>query len=140
MVAGYANGRYANYGALRVRFPHVPVVSISVNGNLGELAHVLDVERGDATPSQFYLWATTMANRGVHRPTCYCARSTADAVLSRRPAGVIVDLWVADWTGSAHALVLDGANVVAVQWAAPGYGSPGHYDISSVWDASWHAG
>lgn len=138
MVAAYANGRYANYDAARTRFRHVPVISIAVN--VTGFAHVLDVEAGDATPAQFHSWATSVANRGVRRPTAYVARGMALAVLAAAPRGVVTDLWIADWTGSAHGLVLPFANVVAVQYAAPGHGSPGHYDISAVWDDTWHPG
>jgi hypothetical protein len=137
MVAAYANGRYQNYEQARVRFPRIPVVSIAVNTS--GFAHVLDIEQGDATPEQFHGWATAVANRGVRRPTAYCSRSTATAVLRSAPPGVVTDLWLADWSGTAHPLSLPRANVVAVQFAAPGHGSPGHYDVSAVFDDSWHA-
>lgn len=140
MVAAYANGRYANYPEARERFPFVPVVSISDNGSATDLAHVLDIERGAARASSFPGWARAMANRGVRRPTAYCNRATVPIVLALRPPGVIVDLWVADWTGHPHGLTFTGANVVAVQYAAPGFGSAGHYDVSAVWDNSWHPG
>lgn len=138
MVAGYANGRYANYDAMKARFPHAHVVSISVRAD-DTLAHVLDVESGDATPGQFGPWATKVANRGVVRPTAYCSRSSVPLILAHRPRGVTVDLWVADWTGVAHVLGFEGGNVVAVQYASPGHGSGGHYDVSAVWDQTWHA-
>lgn len=139
MVAGYANGRYANYPALKARFPHIPVISISVNAHPHELAHVLDVELGDATPAAFHPWATSMANSGVVRPTAYCSLGLAHQVLALAPRGVTVDMWIADWTGHPHRIALAGANVVAVQYASPGHGSPGHYDLSAVWDDTWHA-
>jgi hypothetical protein len=139
MVAAYANGRWKNYDAMRARFPAAVVVSISVVADHTQLAHVLDIEVGDAAPSQFYSWARSMANAGVIRPTAYCNRSTVPSVLAGRPRGVIVDLWVADWTGKAHPLTFQGANVVAVQYASPAQVSGGHFDLSAVYDASWHA-
>ena len=138
MVACYANGAYANYPAVKARFPRIPVVSISVNASALELAHVLDIENGDALPARFQPWAHAMAARGVRRPTAYCSRSVVPLVLRLAPPGVVVDLWVADWTGHPHPLTFPGANVVAVQYAAVGHGSPGHYDMSAVYDDSWH--
>lgn len=140
MVAGYSNGRYANYAALKQRFPTIPVLGISVRADHSHLAHVLDIEQGDASPSQFYGWATSMANAGVHRPTAYISRSAAPGLLAGRPRRVTVDLWVADWTGFPHELSFTGANVVAVQYASPTTRSGGHFDISAVWDDSWHPG
>ena len=140
MVACYANGRYANYAAAKARFPRIPVVSISVSSGSGDLAHVLDVENGDALPARFQPWAHDMANRGIRRPTAYCSRTAAPLLLRLAPPGVVVDLWVADWTGQPHPLTFPGANVVAVQYAAPGHGSPGHYDVSAVYDDTWHPG
>ena len=141
MAGCYANGNTANFPQVKARFPNKPVVSISVFGSRhDELAHVLDMERGNSTPAQFQGWAHAMANQGVRRPTAYCDRSTVPQVLALRPPGVIVDLWVADWTGIIHNLSFPGANVVAVQYINPGTGSGGHYDISAVWDDTWHPG
>jgi hypothetical protein len=140
MAAGYANGLYENYTAVKMRFPNIPVLGISVNGRLDELAHVLDVEHGDCLPGWFQPWARAMANHGVIRPTCYCSRIAASQVLRDAPRGVTVDLWLADWTGVPHRLSEPGANVVAVQYAAPGHGADGHFDVSAVWDDTWHPG
>lgn len=138
MFAAYADGRWPNYWAVRSRFPSATVVSIATNPNVG-LAHVLDVEPGDARASQFQAWAHRVASAGVRRPTAYLSREAVPGLLGMAPHGVIVDLWVADWTGHEHELAFRGANVVAVQWAAPGHGSPGHYDVSTVWDPTWHS-
>lgn len=141
LIGAYANGRYANYDHARIRFPHLPVVAISVTGTLpAQMAHVLDVEGGDARPEEFHEWARQVANRGVLRPTCYCSLSTASAVVQLAPKGVITDFWIAHWTGQSHRPSVPGGQVVACQWAAPGHGSPGHYDISTVFDDSWHTG
>lgn len=140
MVAAYANGRFANYPQARSLFPGKPVVSISVNGAHHQLAHVLDIEGGDATIRDFLPWATAMANQGVVRPTAYASLGTATKLLELQPLGRIADLWVAHWTGSPHTVALRGANVVAVQFSAPGHGSAGHYDVSAVYDDTWHRG
>jgi hypothetical protein len=139
MVAAYANGHYLNYPAARERFPEAVVVSISTTADVsGGLAHVLDIERGDATPDQYEEWARTQRAHGVVRPTAYCSASTARAYFSRPGRRRIADLWVADWTGLPHQLVVRGCRVVAVQYASPGHGSEGHYDVSAVYDDDWH--
>jgi hypothetical protein len=139
MVAGYANGRYANYVALKRRFPRAVVLGISVRGtDLHGLAHVLDIENGDATPAEFHPWAVSMADQLVHRPTAYIEASRAHEIVALAPAGSVPDLWLADWTGEPHELTVPGAHVVAVQFAAPGAGSPGDYDLTAVYDDSWH--
>jgi hypothetical protein len=139
MVAAYANGRYQNFERAQVRWPTATVVAISVLGNGPEdLAHVLDIEKGAATASEFEAWADAMRAKHVRRPTAYVALSNAEAVVRAVRGAVKPDLWVADWTGAPHRLEVPGANVVAVQYCSPGTGSHGHYDVSAVWDDTWH--
>lgn len=139
MIAAYANGRYANYVTARARFPRAIVLGVSVNADHAQMAHVLDIERGDASPASFFAWASAMANQGVRRPTAYCSRSTIPSILALRPhPSIVVDVWAADWTGHPHTFTEPGANIVAVQYSAPGHGSAGHYDVSAVWDDTWH--
>jgi hypothetical protein len=139
MIGAYANGRYQNFERAQVRWPLATVVAISVvAAGASDLAHVLDVERGDATPAQFGAWADAMRAKRVLRPTAYVALGQAEDLVSANRAQGRLDLWVANWTGLPHQLEVPGANVVAVQYAAPGHGSPGDYDLSVVWDDSWH--
>jgi hypothetical protein len=141
MVAGYANGRYPSYEAIKQRFPRIPVIGIGVFGSaLHHPAHVLDIENGDATPEEFGPWARAMRLMDVRRPTAYIGKARLIELLHHRRRGQILDVWVADWTGDHHELAAVGANVVAVQFAAPGHGSPGEYDVSAVYDDSWHPG
>ena len=138
MIGAYANGRWANYPEARRTFPTETVVSISVNGHHNELAHVLDVERGDSDPVAFVPWATAMADQHVVRPTAYINLGAVGQLMAYQPHGIVPDLWVADWTGEPHSLTIPGAHVVAVQYAAPGHGSWGHFDVSAVYDDTWH--
>lgn len=140
MVAGYANGRYANFPALVKRFPQAIRLGIAIDGkDFRQLAHVLDIENGDAEPSDFGPWARSMLAQYVHRPTAYIQASRLHELLEyHRPGDPPLDVWAADWTGHPHEIVLKGVNVAAVQFAAPGYGSPGHYDLSAVYDDTWH--
>ncbi len=75
MVAGYADGRYANLGAMKARFPSATIVSIAVRATTR--AQVLDVEIGDATPAEAVVWCTrTMADKSNRELTVYCNAST----------------------------------------------------------------
>ena len=79
LAAGYAGGNWPTYanGSLRARCPHAILVSIAVNAS--EDAMVLDVERGDATPSDAPAWCQRQRARG-QVPTVYCNASTWPAV------------------------------------------------------------
>ena len=103
-VAGYIDGHYQSFADLAKRFyPHAHCVSISVWGND---AACLDVETGDATPSQVPGWVRRQQSNGAKRPIVYANRSTMPAVWSAlNGAGIKrneVRLWVADWTGTPH--------------------------------------
>ena len=80
-VAGYVNGRYANTGELRARFPHAKLLTIAVNTMAD--AECLDVETGDAMPAQTPGWVLRQHARGLARPCVYANRSTMPAVLGR---------------------------------------------------------
>ena len=102
MVAGYADGLYANLGAMRTRFPHATVVSIAVRWTTR--AQVLDVESGDATPAQAVQWCTkTMADKSNKELTVYCSVSAWPGVRAAfKTAGVTEpNYWVAAYDGQA---------------------------------------
>lgn len=71
--AGYVNGHYANFAALKARFPHAHLLDISVFA--GGDATCLDVETGDATLGQIFGWFKRQQARGVHRPVIYTQAS-----------------------------------------------------------------
>jgi hypothetical protein len=103
-IACYLNGLYANAGAMRKRFPHAVLVTITIDAE-DLLADCIDCETGDATPAQAAGWAIRKIRRG-EIPKIYANRSTMPFVwhLLQR-AGVKRDqvkLWVADWTEEAH--------------------------------------
>lgn len=126
LVAGYADGWYANIPAMRARFPHATVVTIAVRWTTR--AQVLDVETGDATPAQAVQWCTqTMADVANDRLTVYCNTSTWPAVRAAfRAAGVSEpQYWVAEYDNDPAIP----AGAVAKQWA-----DRGPYDLSSVAD------
>ena len=125
VVAGYLDGNYANYNALKARFPNAVVVPITVFASDNE-GTVLDVENGDATPVESVGWVEKRRNAGVD-PSVYCDTSNwANVRQAFQDANVAEPhYWIADWTGSPH--IPNGA--VACQ-----YSSPGPYDVSEVAD------
>lgn len=118
IVAAYIDGRYANYTQARALFPAATLLSITVFGNLR--ANVVDVEYGDATPAT----AAAGVKAGLY-PTVYCNLSTISAVVAAMD-GTPFQWWAAHPTGTPH--LVPGS--IATQYAWPGYGSPGNYDIS----------
>lgn len=127
MVAGYVDGRYQTVPALRQRFPHAKVVTITVFGEPG--AQVADCERGDLTPAQAAQWAKSERLAGRH-PTIYCSASPWPSVQQAvRDVGLDpahdVSWWIAAYDHSTS--IPNGA--VAHQFT-----DPGPYDVSSVLD------
>jgi hypothetical protein len=103
-VAGYVNGRWANYPDVVKRFPKALHLSISVN-RFGD-ADCLDVEKGDATNDEAPAWVRRQQKRGVRQPVVYTSTSNAAAllrVLAR--AGITrsqIRLWTAHYTYHPH--------------------------------------
>ena len=73
--AGYMDGEWADYDAIRARFPHAHVLSIAVFASHD--ADCLDIESGDATPDEAAGWYERQKARGVERP---CLYASADAM------------------------------------------------------------
>lgn len=137
MIAAYFNGKYANLAQVRVRFPHADIVTVTVMD--AAQADVLDVEARNASPAQAAGWIRAMHSAGYQRPTVYCSLATVPAV--REATGILVagvdyDVWAADWTGSAHEVVLPGPGQHAVAAAVQYENTPG-YDVSAVYDNGW---
>ena len=98
-VAGYVGGSWPTYGELAKRFPKAHRLSIAVNAS--ETAECLDVEVGDATPTEAPAWVERMEKAGIWRPCLYANLSTMPAVLTAlHEAGIArerVRLWVAHY-------------------------------------------
>lgn len=124
MFAGYVNGRWPTFNQLRAAYPSAICVSIAVT--IDADADVLDVEKGDAYPTQAPSWAVRQRNRGA-TPTIYCSLNTWPAVKQAfKDAGVAEPLyWIAHYDGMSA--IPDGA--IAKQYT----GGDG-YDLSSVAD------
>jgi hypothetical protein len=114
-VAGYTSGSWPTFVHLAALWPHAHRVSVAVNA--GHIAKCLDIEPGDATPSQAAAWVAAAIHFGVFRPCLYENAATLPAVLANLHAAGIarssVLLWVADWT--FHPGLIAGAD--CVQWS-----------------------
>lgn len=126
MVAGYADGLYANMNGMAARFPGAVRVSIAVAYTT--TAQVLDVETGDATPAEAVLWCTqTMASTPNSHLTVYCNTSTWPSVRQAfQSAGVTEpQYWVAAY---------DGDPTIPAGAVAKQYQNTSGWDLSSVAD------
>lgn len=88
--------------AVELFYPHSHIVSIAVQAHID--AAWLDIENGDARPTQARDWYDRAIRRGVWRPGLYANRATMPAVKANM-AGVprgTYRLGVADWDGVAE--------------------------------------
>lgn len=103
-VAGYVGGFWPTYHDLQSRYPNALLLSIAVNAS--EDADCLDIEPGDATPSEAAAWVRRQHARGVHRPAVYSSISSMGLVLSQLAGAGIerheVNVWTAHYTFDAH--------------------------------------
>jgi hypothetical protein len=131
-VAGYLDGDFAWSPADWRRFLQAVRVTISTRPSPAQ-GDVLDIEKGDAQPADAPDWVAARKAAGLYMPTIYGSRDTLALVRARlQRAGQPADYWLADPTGVPHLP----AGFAACQWAWPGRGSQGHYDVSST-GAGW---
>ena len=126
LVAGYADGSYANVPQLRSRFPHAEVATIAVAHTTR--AMVADIERGDMTPATAVLWARdTMGDVPNGELTLYANTSTWPSVVAEfKAAGESLPQW--------FAAQYDGVAVLGPGQIAKQYVDTGGYDESVVAD------
>jgi LysM repeat protein len=123
MVAGYVDGRYRNVDGMRARFPHAVRVWIAVSAHTND-GHVLDIEKGDATPAESVGWVVMRRDHGAD-PSVYTNASQWAAVRHAFTAAGVKEphYWIAKWDGSASIPV----GAVAKQFA-----NHPNYDTSIV--------
>lgn len=101
--AGYVDGRWPTYNALKSTFPGAHLLSITVFGNDAEAC---DVETGDMTNAQVYAWFLRQKARQVYRPCVYTSASNAGAMQATMQANGFTRssyrLWTAHYTDSPH--------------------------------------
>lgn len=126
LYAGYDDGNWPDAAGIAAFHPGKTVVRITVNP-ADEIGDVLDVETGDATPTDAPRWVHNRRDLGAD-PSVYCTMSSWLACKNAFAVYGIAEphWWVAHWTTS---LAAPPTGAVALQW---GHGSG--YDKSSVVD------
>ena len=117
MVAGYVDGRYAWSSADWARFPGAVKVKIAVFPSTND-GHVLDVERGNATPAEAPGWVLKRRAAGVD-PTVYCSATAWPTVRAAFAAAHVPEphWWIAAYPGIGAILY---PGTVAHQYADQG--------------------
>jgi hypothetical protein len=133
-VAGYVGGRFPSFSQIVARCPRARHKSIAVNA--GEDADILDVENGDAVPSDAPAWFRRQKARGVTKPGLYSSESEFDSVIAAMSAAGIVESEYVRW--QAH---FDNLPVLPFGFQAKQFidhGTQGeNYDISVCDDSFW---
>lgn len=108
-VAGYTSGFFPTFGPLVAAFPHAYHVSIAISAtSLGiHVAKCLDVEPGDANPTEVVGWYHFVKSQGVAKPCFYASllNGMSSIKANLTAAGISrVDyfLWDANWTLVPH--------------------------------------
>lgn len=148
LLGGYLDGNYVTVPALRKRKPPKRIVTYTVNGSTPG-ADMIDCEKGDAIPTSAARYVSNERKAG-NWPGIYFPLSDIAAVcgaLHSLGLGPDVPLQTAHYTGKAHVcgkkcLAPYGPLpfvplIVATQYATPGIGVTGHFDLSAVDDDYW---
>lgn len=131
MVAGYLSpSPYAWSVNEWDRFPNAVQVRIAVRASTND-GHVLDVEKGDATPAEAPGWVSMRRTAGAD-PSVYCSMSSWPAVMAAFVAAGVKQphYWVAAYPGIGDNVP---TGAVAHQFA-DSLSSGGDYDLSAVLD------
>ena len=129
IYAGYDDGDYQSYDPLVAEYPNALHVSICVTSS--GTARVLDVENGDASPTDAPGWAEKERADGNAYPVVYMNESTWPSVRSAfADQGVAAPLyWVAAYVDDPSTVPAIPAGAIGLQ-----YYDYGGYDASVVAD------
>ena len=111
IVAGYVDGRYAWTAADWARFPTSVHVRIAVQATTND-GDVLDVEKGDATPTDAPGWVERRRAAKINRPpTVYTSLSNWQTCKDAFAAAKVAEpnWWIASWDGVANLASVPGA-------------------------------
>jgi hypothetical protein len=102
-VGAYVDGEWPTASAAAARFPHAKLLTIATSPEHD--AEALDVETGDAVPSEAPGWVRRQQARGIARPCLYASVSVMQAQLIPvlQKAGIPrgdVRLWSAHYAGT----------------------------------------
>jgi hypothetical protein len=122
-VAGYTGGKWPTANELAKRFPNAKRLTIAVRA--ADDGECLDIETGDASPSDAPAWFHRQIARGVKRPCFYTSLSNVNTLLhALTTAGIQRSryrVWSAHYTGTAHL-------------CGPQEGIATHADATQYWD------
>ena len=103
-VAGYTAGFWPDYPALVAAFPHSKILSIAIAA--GYDAECLDIESGDAVPSEAPAWVQRQKARGVTLPVLYTSASNVQGLVNLMASSgfprASYRLWSAHYTYTPH--------------------------------------
>lgn len=103
--AAYVDGRYANFAAVKQRFPDVNILSIDVNGSNTD-ANALDIEPGDDTNAGAVPWVRAKVARRDKRVVVYTSVSNVDALVATLTSAGIsrssYKIWSAHYGAGKH--------------------------------------
>lgn len=103
--AGYVDGRYENFDAVKAKFPDALILSIDVNAT-NTAAECLDVEPGDATNALAVQWVLAKIRAKALLIALYTSVSNMDALVAAMTAAGIprtaYKLWSAHYGYGAH--------------------------------------
>lgn len=132
----YVDGRFAATQQ-EIDSWHGPKVLINVTGDPGHGGDMLDVETGDASPGAIPAWFDAQLAKGTRNLGVYSNRdnfAACTAALGTRRAA----RWLATLAGPIlH--TFDGIPIDACQCFGESL-TGAHYDLSIVFNDSWHAG
>lgn len=105
-VAGYVDGRWPTYNTLVKKFPHA-AHKLSIAVFASDDADALDVEPGDAVPTQAAAWVKKEHAKGNKRPIVYTNASHGQGLVDLLTKaglkyGVDYLWWSAHYTGKPH--------------------------------------
>lgn len=103
--AAYVDGRFANFAAVKARFPHVNILSVDVNGSNTD-ANALDIEPGDDTNAGAVPWVREKLIRRDRRIVVYTSVSNVDALVNTLAIAGIArssyKIWSAHYAAGEH--------------------------------------
>ena len=147
LVIGYATGRESAWPAATIqkfRSRGTTLALIDVTGEAPEQASIIDFEPGDVQREQTLQNWVRARNNFRADATVYCDRDELPEVLRYLSADYF-RLWLADPTADGKPpttppkLALPkNCTLIGVQYAQHPGKSPGDYDLSIIYDKTWH--
>lgn len=129
--AGYIDGNWPDFATIAANHPNAYLLDLTVY--LTNAGKGLDIEAGDANPSQFPTYYTERARAGVDRPVAYASISVMPSIIaaaaSQNIPRSLYRLWSAHYGAGSHICgpgTCGGVQVDGTQWI----------DHNNLWDES----